>query len=278
MSDHEQVSKRARQKQRRGLKKEAERRMAARARRRRMAAFMGAGLVVVALAGAAVANEVRQRAEVAERERSVAARLDELGCSAVEELEVGPTAHFSGQELAANPPEVAYPDRPAAAGRMAGGAAEPGVYSEQVDERLIVHSLEHGFVTMYHAATAPRAQVEALKAFARERMGGFSNIIVAPWDGSLPSDANFAVVSWAKRQLCREFDADVFLTYLERNYGPRSNAPEAAVGSMGGENPVRPDGDGPFLLPPLTGAPPSEATGAGQPPSPAARPSPTEDG
>ena len=255
MPDPEGLTKRARQKLRRNLKRAAEQRAAARARRRRLAAWTAAALVVVGLVGAGVANQARQRAEVARRERAVAARLDELGCTDVQEMTVGSTAHFSTAELAANPPEVAYADRPAAAGRMAGGTAEPGVYTQAVDERLVVHNLEHGFVAMYHAPSAEPGQVDALTRFAREQMDQFNEVVVAPWDGQLPSGANFAVLSWGKRQLCRDFDDQVFLSYLERNHGGRSGAPEAAVGSMGGDNTVRPDGEGPFLLPPLTGRP-----------------------
>lgn len=262
MSDDEaSVSKRARQKQRRQVKKQAERRAAARARRRRVLMFVSAGFVVVGLAGAGVANTLRQRAAVAERQRVAEARLDELGCGQVEEQEIGSTAHLGGNELTTSPPQVVYSERPAAGGRMAEGTAEPGVYDEQVDERILVHNLEHGFVTMYYRAQADRAQIDALKAFARRKMDTFGTIIAAPWVGALPSEANFAVLSWGKRQLCRDFDEQVFLSYLERNHGGRSGAPEASVGGMGGNssNPIRPDGEGPFLLPPLTAAPASEA-------------------
>ena len=252
MADDAALTKRARQKRRRQVKKHAERRAAARARRRRIAMFAGMGLVVVGLVGAAVGNVVRQRAAVAERQRVAEARLDELGCGEIEEQPIRSTAHFTGAELVANPPEVAYADRPAAGGRMAGGAAEPGVYDQPVDERLIVHSLEHGFVTLYYGPQADKSDVESLEAFAREQINSYSTLIVAPYTDPLPSEANFAALSWGKRQLCHDFDEDVLLSFVERNHGNRSGAPESSVGSMGGDNPIRPDGEGPFLLPPLT--------------------------
>lgn len=254
MSDDAEPTKRARQKQRRQVKKHAERLAAARARRRRLAMFAGIGLVIVGLVGAGVGNAFRERAAVAARQRAADARLGELGCGETEEQPVGSTAHFTGEELLANPPEVAYADRPAAAGRMAGGAAEPGLYDEPVDERLIVHSLEHGFVTLYYGPQADKSDVEALRNFARDQIDSFSTLIVAPYTDPLPSEANFAALSWGKRQLCRDFDKQVLLSFVERNHGSRSGAPESSVGSMGSDNPIRPDGEGPFLLPPLTGA------------------------
>lgn len=259
----EKLTKRARQKQRRGLKLEVERREAARARRRRLAAFAMAGLVVAGGIGSFIANVVGNRAEVRARERAVAARLEDLGCTPIEDLTIGDTQHFSGQELASNPPEVAYPDRPAAGGRMAPGVAEAGVYREPVDERLLVHNLEHGYVNMYYDPDAPVEDVEKLRELAAERLEPFPLVVVAPYTEPLPGDANFAAVSWGKRQMCSEYDPDVLLSYVENNHGSKSGAPEAGMGGSGNSsNPVRPGGDGPFLLPPLTAEAPGDA---GQP-------------
>ena len=264
VGDDGNPTKRARQKQRRRLRLEAERLADNRARRRRRVAFGLAALAVVGAAGAGVANVVRDRAEVAARQRAVAANLDNLGCTAVEELPSGGTQHFDGAELVSNPPEVAYPDRPAAGGRMAPGVAEPGVYEEPVDERLLVHNLEHGFVTVYHGPGALPADVQKLRDLAGQQSDRFGRLIVAPWTDPLPDDANFAVLSWGRRQLCRDYDADLVLSYIEQNHGARSGAPEAAMaGAANDANPVRPGGDGPFLLPPLTGESPSESGGTG---------------
>ena len=254
MPDAEQVSKRARQKERRRLRLEAQRHADARARRRRLAAFVAAGLLVSSLVGAAVMNVVQNRAEVAARQRAVTTRLDDLGCTKIETLPIGNTQHFSGQELAANPPEVVYPDRPAAGGRMLPGTAEAGVYDEQVDERLLVHNLEHGYVNVYHGPDASDADVERLRRLVRDELDGFPRVIVAPWAEPLPKGANFTVLSWGKRQLCRDFDADLVRSFIENNHGSKSGAPEAAMaGGANPENPVRPGGKGPFLFPPLTG-------------------------
>ena len=140
--------------------------------------FSGIWVVVVGLVGAGVGNAVRERAAVAARQRAADARLGELGCGETEEQPVGSTAHFTGEELLANPPEVAYTGRTAAAGRMEGGAAEPGAYprDEPVDERLIVHSLEHGFVTLYYGPQADKSDVEALQNFARDQIDSFGTL------------------------------------------------------------------------------------------------------
>lgn len=272
MSDDDSISKRERQRVRRGVKREEEQRLAARARRRRIATIAAISLVLVGVAGAAVANVVRKRLDAAERERIAEARMDELGCTEIEEIPVGDTTHFGGEELAANPPQIAYPDRPASGGRMAGGDAAPGVYDEQVDERLLVHSLEHGSALVYYSTSADTAAIERVKDFGRRHLADFDKLIVAPWPDPLPQEASFAALSWGKRQLCREFDDDVFLSYVERNHGGRSGAPEAFSQMGGGNNPVRPDGDGPFLLPPLSGQPPPASPAGDESPAPDASP------
>ena len=259
MSDGGAAPKRARQKERRRLRLEAQAREDARARRRRLAAFTAVGLVLSSLVGAGVVDIVRDRAAVAARARAVAEKLDDLGCTKVETLPIGATQHFSGQELAANPPEVAYADRPAAGGRMAPGTAEAGVYDEPVDERLLVHNLEHGYVSVYYAPDAPEADVQQLTGLVRDLLDDFGRVIVTPWTEPLPDGANFAVLSWGKRQMCRQFDSDLVRSFIESNHGSKSGAPEASMAAgVNKDNPVRPDGEGPFLLPPLTGVQPSE--------------------
>ena len=253
MSDTGQAPKRARQKERRRLRLEAQAREDARARRRRVGAFAVAGLVVSGLVGGGVMNIVQDRRAVAARQEAVAAKLDDLGCTEIEELPIGNTAHFSGPELAANPPEVAYPDRPAAGGRMTPGTAEAGIYEEPVDERYLVHNLEHGYVNVYHDPDAADEDVQRLRELVREQLDKYPNVIVAPYTEPMPDEANFAVLSWGKRQMCRNYDGDLVRSYVENNHGSKSGAPESGMGGGSNpDNPVRPGGDGPFLLPPLT--------------------------
>ncbi|MDP8970881.1 MAG: DUF3105 domain-containing protein, partial [Actinomycetota bacterium] len=147
--------------------------------------------------------------------------------------------------------------------------------------RYLVHNLEHGYVVFYYGADAPTGQVQELKSFASQQLeAGFPKVVVAPWPDDLPGGAHFATVSWKTRQLCREFSPEVALTYLNEHHGGKSGAPEAFVQAhTGADNPVRPEAEGPFLLPP-EGAAPTQAPGAAptQPPGAATGPAATEAG
>ncbi|HWB72932.1 MAG TPA: DUF3105 domain-containing protein [Egibacteraceae bacterium] len=271
MADETNLTKRERQKLRRDQKLAEQRRLAARARRRRLMVLLAAGLVLLGAVGVVIAGQLAERAERAETARQAAQQLEALGCTeAVAQPDLG-TGHIGGQELAANPPEAIYPDRPASSGRHIGSVANSGVYDQPVDERFLVHNLEHGYVVVYYDDDLPPAAVEELTSFVSEQLGAFPKLVAAPWQGALPGDANVAFVSWRTRQLCEQFSPEVALTYLNEHHGTASGAPEAAVAPVAteAENPVRPDAEGPFLLPPEAPAPPVAPTAPapGQPTS-----------
>ena len=59
---------------------------------------------------------------------------------------------------------------------MLPGVAEAGVYDVPVDERLLVHDLEHGYVNVYHDPGARDADVEQLRRLVRDQLDGFPRI------------------------------------------------------------------------------------------------------
>jgi hypothetical protein len=264
----EDLTKRQRQKQRRDQKLAQQRVEAQRSRRNRVLAFIALGVVVVGLIGLFVQQQLADRAEVAAAEERAEAKLTELGCTPDEAVPAAGAGHLDGAQLAASPPDVLYPDRPAASGMHFGSWAQPGVYDERVDERFLVHNLEHGFVTVYYRPDAPEEQIEQAKAFGREQLGEFDRLIVAPLEDGLPEDVNFGFVSWNVRQLCEQFDTDVALSFLTQHHGFDSEAPEVSAGAGGGT--FGPDDDGPFLLPPLGDAPAGEESPAAEESEPAA--------
>ncbi|CAN5882892.1 hypothetical protein BH20ACT7_BH20ACT7_01030 [soil metagenome] len=279
MAEEAGLSKRERQKARRDAKLVEQRREAATARRRRLLTFAVVGLVLVGLVGLAVANQVRQRAEVTRVQQEAAAKLDELGCTedaAMDDLGGGHLG--SNQELIANPPETLYPDRPASSGQHVGSVAQTGVYDAQIDERLLVHDLEHGYILGYYSPDAPPEQIEQLKQWGSEAIDGdFAKTIVAPYPAGLPDGANFAYVAWGFRQVCDTFDPDVAQAFATAHHGGAGIAPETTVPAHigAGQGQLAPEGGEPLLLPPLAGggegAAPSEGgTEGGQPASEAA--------
>ena len=253
MSSPTGPSKRERQKQRRDAKLQQQAAAAARSRRTRIIAFVALGVVFLGLVGVAVAQQQADRREAAEQASEVAANLDKLGCTTDETLEDAGQGHLDGSTLGQQPPDTLYPDRPAASGQHYGNWMMTGVYDQLIDERALVHNLEHGYVLAYYDDDADEAGVSALKEYAQSAIDGdFKKVIVAPWDGALEGDANFAYVAWNQRQACAQFDEATFEEFLKAHHSGNGEAPEKTLSphlSEGGGT-IDP-GDEPFLLPPL---------------------------
>ena len=253
MSSSDSPSKRERQKQRRGAKLEQQRAAELRSRRNRIIAFAVLGAIFVGL----IAVSLVQRAEDQRKKEALLAEvqenLSELGCTPADELEDAGQGHLDGSTLAEQGPDVLYPDRPAASGQHYGNWLMTGVYDQLIDERVLVHNLEHGYVIAYYDEGAEDSDVAALKEYAQAQIDGkFKKLIVAPWDGDLSGEANFAYVAWNQRQLCAEYDTDTFQVFLEENHSGEGDAPEKTLSPHLAEgNGTIDPGDEPFLLPPL---------------------------
>ena len=261
--DEPQLSKRQRQKQRRQEKVQAQQQAAQAARRKRTLATVA---IVVLLVGAAGAFGYGWASDRLEERRLIAAaeeRHGELGCTPIEEEPIAPSPHLQSEEdLRNNPPEVLYDVRPATSGPHLGGVAQTGVYDKVIDERLLLHNLEHGYVNIFYLPDAPAEQVDALKDFAREQIDSrrHEKIIVSQWKAELDGDAHFALTAWGARQLCRDFDEGVALAFLREYHYLAGSAPERELRPHldEGTDPDATDGD--VLFPPLAEAAAPEDT------------------
>lgn len=230
----EQLSKRERQKARRENRLAAERAAAAKARRNRIIAFAGVAVLVLVGIGFAVQRQLRAGAADRTARAAVATKLQQLGCTEdTKQPDLGGT-HIDqdgSAAVAANPPEKLYPDRPASSGRHVSYWVVSGVYDTLIDERPLIHSLEHGWTNIYYLPTAPADQITKLKDWARAQIdGAYPKMIVAPWiSGALPQGANFAYVAWNSRQLCGQFDPQVAGLFAKAHSGSNSKAPEEAL-------------------------------------------------
>lgn len=261
MADEEQpegaeLSKRERQKQRRREKRAQELAQQRRARRTRRAVL--AVVVVLALGGAGYggAQLVGSWQEDRALRAEAAEQLDELGCEEQTQMPDLGAQHITPEAVAQFPPEEIYDHRPATSGLHFGQVVVSGVYDKLVDERLLVHNLEHGYIVAYYGEDADPDEVAELREAAEEQMGGnFPKTIVAPWDGALPDGAQFAYSAWRNRQLCEQFHPGVLLTFLREFHGTAGSAPEAEVPAHmrpAGQGELDPaEVDGPLLLPPL---------------------------
>lgn len=266
-SSDTQATKRERQKQRRDAKLAQQRRQAARARRNRLIALAAVAVVALAAVGVLVQRRVAEQRGRAETIAAAEARQAELGCTPVsEQQDLGGGQHLQDPaQIAAAPPDVLYPDRPASSGPHLGSVALTGVYDQQIDERLLVHNLEHGYVNVFYDAEADPAQVDALRTFAQAQIDGERpKIVVSPYGEPLQGDANFAYTAWGWRQLCGTYDDAVLSSFLEQHYNGEQ-APERYLTPhvTAGSGVLDPNAvEGPLLFPPLAGAqqPEGEAT------------------
>ncbi len=262
MTDEQQLTKRERHKARRDQKLEAQQAGIAKARRARLLTFTLLFALVAGGAGILLQRNVAQRAEAEAERAEVAARLGELGCTETARLHELGRSHLSPSQLAANPPEVLYPERPGTSGPHLSQVVLTGVYDKVIDERLVLHNLEHGYVAYWYGPDADPAQVDALKEWARARIGeSYPMLVVAQSAAPLPNGANFAGTSWTFRQLCDRFDPQVAQVFLDDHHDspsvPEPNvAPHTNPSQSGVVDPAA--REGPVLFPPL-----GEATAGG---------------
>jgi hypothetical protein len=259
VSDEQFSSKRERQKARRAerLKREASEAQAA--NRRQKGVYGLITLVVLALVGALVFQQFNKRNQQNEQVAAAAAKLDELGCTTDTQMPDLGGGHIGGtaEALAAEAPDVIYtgdPGQPPSSGRHFGQVVPSGVFDVPIDPRLTTHNLEHGYLVVWYSPDAPEEQVEALKSWGQERLGGdFPKTIVAEYYEPLPEGRTVAFTAWFQRQMCEQFDTDIADVFTRANYDISGEAPEKGIPShtVGAQGVLDPQ-DEPLFLPPLS--------------------------
>ncbi|MPZ86957.1 MAG: DUF3105 domain-containing protein [Nitriliruptorales bacterium] len=249
-----ELSKRERQKQRREAKLVRERARQTRARRKRLLIVAAVAAVALAGVGVVIGNQVSARQQRQATIAAAEARLGEVGCTPIEEQPEMERGHLTEPDaMAASDPDVIYPDRPTTSGPHLAVVGLTGVYDKPIDERLLVHNMEHGYVVLYYDPAADAEMVQSLKGYAQERIDGPNpKVVVAPHD-AMPDGTSFASVAWNFRQLCEQFDTEVTTAFLEQHYNGEA-APERLLEPhlTPGGGVIDPDAqEGPVLFPPL---------------------------
>lgn len=251
------LSKQERQKQRRQNKAAAHRVARRRDRTRKR---LTVGFLVVLSAAAVAALGWQWQESQAEQ----AALLAD-----VEEFDADDARHLGADDYARVPPSELYDHRPSTGAPHTNNVVQTGVWEQAIDERLLGHNLEHGYVVAYWSPAADAAEIEALQQAAREAIdGGDEHLVATEYmnDEPMDGDAHFAFVSWSHRALLDTFDVEVFEAFLAEFHRDPS-APESHAGPHlgpdrgGGIDPSAHDGD--LLLPPFDDDPQliREATG-----------------
>lgn len=247
-------SKRERQKARRSAKREQEAKQAATARRNRAISIGLVVVVALGLTGFALRGPAQRFLNIREARANAEALQAEHGCTPIEEIPGEGGQHFAPQQLAENPPEEAYEARPAVSGIHMGQVATTGIYTEVVDERLIIHNLEHGYINVLYTEDAPTEQIEAVESWANGTIGANQKLIVTPFMGEMDNDATIALTAWDFRQLCDTFSESLADLFVNEHHYFAGRAPERTLPPhlQGGGGVLDPEEvDGPLLFPPL---------------------------
>lgn len=134
----------------------------------------------------------------------------------------------------APPAAELYVERPASSGPHFGDWVPVDVYSDAIDERAVVHNLEHGAVAAwYDPATVAEDDVDQLIEWAQARnQAGLANragagIIVSPFDGELAAPLAFR--AWLVAADCQAFNASFADGFLLEHFGEAGAAPEGGL-------------------------------------------------
>ncbi len=210
---------------------------AAEARNARWRRVRNVTVTIVAVAGVAaiVIGTWPTPVETVEVSAAQAAEAAEAAACDAPQLTAGSTAHLD--PAAAPSPAELYPERPAHSGPHFGMPMAPvGFVEDGVDERAVLHNLEHGSVIAWFDPAAIEDQGrDELERWVRDRNragfnlgGGGVGVIASPFPDGLDGHA-VAFRAWGAATDCAHFDATVADAFLASNFGDRGQAPEGRM-------------------------------------------------
>lgn len=201
---------------------------------RTMVALLVAGLVGTVVVATTVAGRrapgpgVLDPAQV--QQRGAAA-----GCTTVVDGEpLDDRRHLDPAD--APPADVLYPDRPAHSGRHFADLlpAPDGLAAAPIDERAVLHNLEHGSVVVWLDPAALDVRTpEAVGQWRDERADlGFRSrsggaVFASPMPRDLDDPPPVALRAWGVAVDCERFDPVVADAFLAQHWGSHGQAPEA---------------------------------------------------
>lgn len=188
-------------------RRQAEREAATQAARRdaRRRKLIVAGLVTAAVA-AVVGYVVADRRGDAELEQT----LTSGSCEVDERTD--PTAAAPGNHV----PSPTYAvDPPAGGNHLGSGVTSSGVYegARVPEDGLLVHSLEHGYVVVWHQPDLPADQRAEL---VRLQEDSGTDVIVVERDSM---DVPVAATAWGKRLLCGQTEPEALRSFVDAYVG-----------------------------------------------------------
>lgn len=165
--------------------------------------------------------------------QAVAARAEAAGC--VVRVDGEPLEDRSHLDPAdAPPPEALYPARPAHSGQHFGTVLPlpRGTAAAPLDERAVLHNMEHGAVVVWFDTSLSEDQRRAVAAWRDERHAlGFASsaggaVFASPMP-ALDDPPTVALRAWGVALDCDRFDPVVADAFLLDHWGSHGSAPEA---------------------------------------------------
>jgi hypothetical protein len=133
----------------------------------------------------------------------------------------------------APPPEVLYPDRPPHSGQHYPSVLSlpSGIPSGPIDERAVLHNMEHGAVVIWFSDAGIRDQLGDWWGHRRD-LGFTSSAGGAVYVSPMPDMMNPPVIAlraWGVAVDCDDWDPVVADAFLLEHYGDRGIAPERTL-------------------------------------------------
>lgn len=181
----------------------------ARARKSRNIRLAVVGAVVVVI-GLLVLNTLDNRRDA----DALVERLEAGGCTFDNRSD--PTSAGASNHV----PPASYEVDPPAGGNHDPAPAPAGTYSEGnlPTDTMIVHSLEHGYIAIWHQPGLDQAGMEAIG----EAVDGYERDVLVVPRPSVPGQV--AATAWGERLLCPTAEAGALREFIEayRNKGPEA--------------------------------------------------------
>ena len=211
-------------------------------RRRRVGvglfALLVVGLVITTAIGLGAVDGIRggvdDEVPAALDPGEVEQRRRAAGCTTVVDGE--PLEDRRHLDPAESPPAAAlYPDRPAHSGRhhQALLPAPAGIATVPIDERSVLHNVEHGSVVVWFDPAATGDDERAMLEQWRDRRAelGFRSraggaVFASPMPPDLDDPPAVALRAWGVAMDCDRFDPLVADAFLVEHWGSHGDAPE----------------------------------------------------
>lgn len=185
----------------RQLEREAQQKAARREALRRKLVAAGLAVAAVAAVAAYVVRDRQQDAELREALTSGSCEVD----TEADEISGG-DGHVASPRYTVDPP---------AGGDHLAAPASSGVYegASVPPDGQLVHSLEHGYIVVWHAPNLPDEQKEQLAEFASRHE---PDVIVAEHRGN---PVPVAATAWGDRLLCQAVEPDALDRFYSEHVG-----------------------------------------------------------